>query len=197
MIAGGLKLPQDYGVLVADVVPGGPADKAGLKIRDIISSLENKPIEFAREFEMVFYRRQKGDEISIKVVREGREIPEDIVMEVAEQEDGDDALANSVSPETNLIARLSILCIEVDAKIIKLLPDLRQPDGIIVAAKSAAGQGRYIDIEAGDVIHAMNDMPVGSLESFRTSITNLKAGDPVVFSIERSGVFRYLAFEIE
>ncbi len=197
LIAAGLKLPQDYGVLVADVAPGGPADKAGLKPRDIISSLENKPIEFARDFELVFYRRQKGDEISLKVVRAGRELPEAIVIEVAEQEDEDDALADSVKPETNLITRLGILCIELDARIAKLLPDLRQPDGIIVAAKSPAGQGRYVDLEAGDVIHSLNDTPVGSLESFRTNIANFKTGDPVVLSIERSGVFRYLAFEIE
>ena len=197
LIAAGLKLPQDYGVLVADVAPGGPADKAGLKTRDIISSLENKPIEFARDFELVFYRRQKGDEISLKVVREGRELPEAIVIEVAEQEDEDDALADSVKPETNLINRLGILCIELDARIAKLLPDLRQPDGIIVAAKSPAGQGRYVDLAAGDVIHAMNDSPVGPLESFRTNIANFKTGDAVVLSIERAGVFRYLAFEIE
>ena len=197
LIAASLKLPQDYGVLVADVLPGGPADTAGIKTRDIISSLENKPIEYARDFEMVFYRRQKGDEISVKVVREGRELPEAIVIEVSEQADEDDALAESVKPETNLIARLGILCIELDAKILKLLPDLRQPDGIIVAARSPAGQGRYVDLEAGDVIHTMNDMPVGSLESFRTNIENFKAGDPVVLFIERSGVFRYLAFEIE
>jgi len=197
LIAGALKLPQDYGVLVSDVLPDGPADKAGLKSRDIISSLENKPIEFARDFDLVFYRRQKGDEISLKVVREGHELPEAIVIEVSEQEDDDDALADSVKPETNLISRLGILCIELDAKIGKLLPDLRQADGIIVAAKSPAGQGRYIDLEAGDVIHALNDEPVGTLEAFRTKVANFKTGDAVVLTIERSGVFRYLAFEIE
>ena len=197
LIATGLKLPQDYGVLVSDVAPDGPAGKAGLKTRDIISSLDNKPIEFARDFELVFYRRQKGDEISVKVVREGRELPEAIVIEVAEQEGDDDALADSVKPETNLISRLGILCIEIDARIAKLLPDLRQADGVIVAAKSPAGQGRYVDLAVGDVIHSINNIPVSSLESFRTNIANFKSGDPVVLYIERAGVFRYLAFEIE
>jgi serine protease Do len=196
-LAAGLKLPQDYGVFVADVTPGGPADKAGIKPRDIISALDAKPIEFAREFELVFYRRQKGDQISVKIVREGRELPEAIVIEVAEPEDEGDALAESVKPETNLIPRLGILCVEIDPKIAKLLPDLREPGGIIVAAKSPAGQGRYIDFEAGDVIHAMNDVPVGSLESFRDNVNNLKAGDPVVLSIERNGTLRYISFEIE
>jgi serine protease Do len=197
ILAAGLNLPQDYGVIVTDVTPGGPADKAGIKTRDIISALDTKPIEFAREFELVFYRRQKGDQISVKIVREGRALPEAIVIEVAEPEDEGDALADSVKPETNLIPRLGILCVEIDAQIAKLLPDLRQPEGIIVAAKSPAGQGRYIDFEAGDVIHAMNDVPVGSLESFRDNVNKFKAGDPVVLLIERNGAFRYIAFEIE
>src|SRR6185369_3740252 len=197
VLSAGLKLPQDYGVLVADVMPGSPAATAGLKPRDIITALDTKPIEFAREFELVFFRRQKGDEISVNVVRDGHELPEAIVMEVSEQSDEDDALADSVKPETNLISRLGILCIEVDAKIAKLLPDLRKDDGIIVAAKSPAGQGRYIDLEAGDVIHQMNDTPVGSLESFRENVAHFKAGEPVVLLIERSGTYRYIAFEIE
>jgi S1-C subfamily serine protease len=120
------------------------------------------------------------------------------VVEVAEQEgEVDNALADSVKPENNLVPRLGILCIEIDTKLAKAIPDLRQPDGLIVAAKSPEGQGRYIDLQAGDVIHTMNNQPVGSLETFRTVIDGLKTGEPVALLIERSATFRYIAFEIE
>jgi len=146
---------------------------------------------------LTFYRRQKGDKISVKVLRAGKELPEPIVIEVAEEEEGEDALADAVKPENNLVPRLGILCIEIDEKIAKILPDLRQPDGLIVAAKSPDGQGRYIDLESGDVIHTLNDQPVGALETFRTIIGGMKVGEPVALLIERNGVFRYIAFEIE
>jgi S1-C subfamily serine protease len=74
---------------------------------------------------------------------------------------------------------------------------LRQPDGIIVAAKSPEGQGRYIDLQPGDVIHALNNQPVGSLEIFRTVIDGLKTAEAVALLVERSGTFRFVAFEIE
>jgi len=74
---------------------------------------------------------------------------------------------------------------------------LRQPEGLIVAAKSPDGQGRYIDLKSGDVIHTLNDQPVGSLETFRTIIAGLKTGEPVALLVERNGVFRYISFEIE
>ena len=198
VMAAGLQLPRPTGAVVTDVEPGSPAESAGLKARDIVLSLDNRPVEYARDFELAFYRRVKGDHVSVKVLRDGQDLPKPIVIEVAEQEgEVDNALADSVKPENNLVPRLGILCIEIDTKLAKALPDLRQPDGLIVAAKLPEGQGRYIDLQAGDVIHTMNNQPIGSLETFRTVIDGLKAGEPVALLIERSGTFRYIAFEIE
>jgi serine protease Do len=198
VMAAGLKLPRPTGAIVSDVETGSPAEKAGLRPRDIILSLDNRPVEYARDFELAFYRRLKGDNVSIKVLRDGKELAKPISIEVAEQEaEADDALADAVKPEKNLIPRLGILCIEIDAKMAKILPDLRQADGLIVAAKSPEGQGRYIDLQPGDVIHTLNNQPVGSLETFRTVIDGLKTAEPVALLVERSGTFRYVAFEIE
>jgi serine protease Do len=198
VMAAGLSLPRPTGAIVSDVETGSPAEKAGLKPRDIILALDNRPVGFARDFDLVFYRRVKGDHISIKILRDGKELPKPITVEVSEQEgDVDNALADSVRPENSLVPRLGILCIEIDAKVAKMIPDLRQPDGLIVAAKSPEGQGRYIDLQAGDVIHTMNNQPVGSLETFRTIIDGLKAAEPVALLVERGGTFRYVAFEIE
>jgi len=195
VLAAALKLARNSGVIVTDVSPGGTAETGGLKPRDIILSLDGRSMEHARDFELTFYRRQKGDKVSVKVLREGKEIAQPIAVDVIEADE--DPLVDSVKPENNLVPRLGILCIEIDSRIAKLLPALRQPDGLIVAAKSPDGQGRYIDLESADVIHTLNDQPVGSLETFRTIIAGLKAGEPVALLIERGGVFRYIAFEIE
>ena len=52
LLATGLKLPQDWGVLVSDVAPDGPADKSGLQPADIILSLDGKSMENARQLEV-------------------------------------------------------------------------------------------------------------------------------------------------
>ena len=198
VMAAGLKLARPTGVLVSDVEPGSPAEEAGVKPQDIVLAIDNRRIEYARDFELIFFRRQKGDTISVRVLRDGKTLPNPISVKVAEKEaDEDDALADSVKPEQNLVPRLGILCIELDDKMAKLAPDLRQRDGLIVAAKSPDGQGKYIDIEVGDVIHTMNNQPVGSLETFRTVIDGLKTGEPVVLLIERNATLRYIGFEIE
>jgi serine protease Do len=197
-MAAGLQLTRPTGAIVSDVESGSPAESAGLKRRDIVLSLDSKLVDYARDFELAFYRRVKGDHVSIKVLRDGKELPKPIVVEVSEQEgEVENALVDSLKPDKSLVPRLGILCIEIDAKVAKLVPDLRQPDGLIVAAKSPEGQGRYIDLQPGDVIHSLNNQPVGSLETFRTVIDGLKTAEPVALLVERSGTFRYVAFEIE
>ena len=53
-LAAGLGLPQDYGVIVSDVAPGGPAEGAGLKVEDIILTLNGKPVINVPQFDAAF-----------------------------------------------------------------------------------------------------------------------------------------------
>jgi S1-C subfamily serine protease len=68
---------------------------------------------------------------------------------------------------------------------------------LIVAGKTAGGQSQFLDLQAGDIIDAVNNSPVALLDTFRSTLGELKAGDPVVLQIEREGRFQYLAFELD
>ncbi len=197
MLASGLKLPRHAGVMVTDVLPDGPAGQAGLKPKDIILALDGRRIEYARDFELVFYRRQKGDTITVRVLRDGVELPKPLRIQVDEEEDMGDQIAGNVNVENNLVPRLGILCVEIDERLAKMVSDLRQASGLVVAAKAPEGQGRYLDLQPGDVIHGMNDDEVRSLEAFRKNVLALKTGDPVALLIERNGTLRYITFEME
>ena len=50
-MAAGLGLPQDYGVIVSDVTPKGPADNAGLKVQDVILTLDGAPVINVPQFD--------------------------------------------------------------------------------------------------------------------------------------------------
>jgi serine protease Do len=158
VLAKGLGLPVQGGVVVADVEPEGPAERAGLKRKDIILSLNGNEVDTARRFDADINRREGGEKIELLVQRDDERLPIGVVVE--EQAAPWDPLADMVSPQKNLVPRLGILCIEIDTRVQQLLPDLRSPYGLIVAAKSPDGQAQFIDLQPGDVIHAINNLPV-------------------------------------
>jgi len=194
-MAKGLSLTTEEGVVVADVEPEGPADLAGLKRRDVVLSLNGNSIEAARQFDDDVNRRRQGEKIRLEIQRGVTRIM--LTVEVQEHAAPWDPLADMVSLERNLVPRLGILCIEIDQRVASLLPDLRRQYGLIVAAKSPEGQAQFIDLRPGDIIHAVNNLQVSSLEIFRGMIGEFHRGDAVVLQIERDGRFQFIAFEIE
>ena len=196
IMARGLSLPAEHGVVVADVDPGGPGENAGVKRRDIVLSLNGHAIDSSRQFRNDIYRRQGGEKITLAIERGPDRLT--IPVEVKEQSAPTDPLAALIaSPEKNLVPRLGILCLQIDKEVAQLMPDLRRSYGIIVAAKAPQGQTQMIDLQPGDIIHAVNNLPMAVLSTFQETIENFKRGDAVVLQIERDGRLQYVAFEIE
>ncbi len=90
-MAKGLGLSQDWGVVAADVTPDGPAENVGIKIRDIILSLNGRLIEDAPQIETAIYRLKLTKAVAVRVLRDGKQL--DFTVPVIER-DGD----HSVSP---------------------------------------------------------------------------------------------------
>jgi len=195
LLADGLHLPQDWGVLVADVAPDGSADKAGLQPADIILSLDGKPMENARQLEVNLYRFPVGEKVSLEVLRGKDRLTMDVP--VTAQDDDPQRFADLVNPEKDLIPKLGILGVEIDKRLAPLLPDLRKQYGIVVAARAAEAEGLDVDLRPGDVIYAINNEPTATLASLTTALAQAKSGDAVVLQVERQGQLMYVAFEME
>src|SRR6266851_9126444 len=179
-LAAGLNLGRDWGVIVGDVAPEGPADEAGLKVGDVVVALNEKPIENARQLEVNLYRRPVGEKVKIEVLRDGQKL--NFEVEVIERHDDPLRFADLVNPEHNVIARLGILGIEIDKQIAPMLPDLRIQYGVVVAAR-AAGSPYSTALDPGDIIHAVNGTPVTSVAALREVLDKLKSNDPIVLQI--------------
>ena len=195
LLAAGLGLPQDWGVLVADATPDGAADKSGLKPGDIVLSLDGKPMENARQLEVGLWRFLVGEKVNLEVLRGADRLTMDVP--VTAQDDDPQRFADMVNPEKNLIPKLGILGVEIDRKLAPMLPDLRKQYGVVVAARAAGAEGLEVDLRPGDVIYAINNEPTSTVASLTTALGQLKTGDAVVLQVERDGQLMYVAFEME
>jgi serine protease Do len=195
-MAAALGLPQDWGVILGDVVPGGPAARAGLEVGDLVLSLDGKTMENGRQLRVNLYGRGIGDEVRLAILRNGRTLTARVP--VVQQSDDPGRLSEFVTPREHLIPRLGILAINLDARIAELLPPLRQETGVVVAAASLEApmspQGRF---QPGDVIYEVNRKPVRSLDDLRNAIAAIKPGEAIAVHLERFEQLMYVAFTIE
>ncbi len=66
-----LKLKEERGAIVMKVVEGSPAEKAGLRENDVITSFNNRPVESVRELQRLLGETPEGRSVPIEVFRDG------------------------------------------------------------------------------------------------------------------------------
>jgi len=192
-LAAGLGLPRDWGVVLADVEPGGPAQRAGLRIGDVVSKLDEKTIENARQLEVNVYQREPGRTLALEVLR--TRAPMLFRVEAVERKDDPGRFTLRVDPEKDRIAELGILGLDLSDEILALLPELRARAGVVVASASADARPSADPLEPGDVIYSLNNRGVASLVQIREALAGLAAATPIVLQVERAGVLRYVVVE--
>jgi serine protease Do len=191
-MAAALGLGQDYGVIISDTTPGSPAETAGLKGGDVLTSVDGQPAENVPTVSYNFLLRDSGEKVHVEVLRGTQKLAFDVPVQ-EEKHDIDSVLALA-TPDQNLVPEIGILGVEIDKRLAPLVPDLRHEYGIIVAARTS-GAAHDVPVLPGDVIVSMNDVPTMTLDYLRTALKRLGPADPVVLQVEREGKLMFLSFD--
>jgi serine protease Do len=169
------------GVLVQEVQPGGPAEKAGLKAGDIITTVDGRSIKDGDDLVNEIAGRRPGSTIRLGYVREGK--PMDTTVTIGDRDKVFAEITNA-EPETSQEG-------EGDAGEAKLGLVVRDAPPALTAKIHASGvlvdsvrTGSFADlqgVEPGLVITRVNKLPTATKEQFDAVVGKLKTGDDVVF----------------
>src|SRR4029077_20820206 len=110
-----------------------------------------------------------------------------VLVPVVDRPDDPARLADMVTPERNVVARLGILGLDLDEPLLRMLGPLRSRAGVVVAAASPDAGALQDPLRPGDVIYTLNEQSVTGVESLRGLLAAVKVGDPVVLHVERAG----------
>jgi serine protease Do len=192
-LARGLQLPLDRGVIVSDVYPDGPADKAGMKVEDIVIAMNGKPMENARQLNVNLYNQLVKQKVTLEVMRDGKRMT--ITVPVIERDDDPLRFMDFVDPAKHLVPKLGILAIPITPEISQMVEDLRFEHGLIVAARSS--EAAFNGLKTGDVIYFVNRVPITSVKALEEELETVKAGDSAILQIQRGDRMMFLSVDLE
>jgi serine protease Do len=195
VLAEGLGLSRNWGVLISDIAGDGPAARSGLQIGDIVVALNDKPMENARQFTVNIYQYAIGDFVRLDLLRDGQSLR--LESEVVDRPNDPSRFAIHVTPDRNLVRRLGILGLNLDREMARLLPPLRRDQGVVVGARSQEALLWERGFVPGDVIYSVNQIEIASLDDLRAAVAGLKNGDAIVAQVERNSMLTYIAFRVE
>ena len=185
-IAESLGMERGYGALVANVSKDGPADKAGVKVGDVIVEFDGKEVKDSAELPIIVARTPVDKKVRMKVLRDKKEV----ALSVAVGELKDEEVVASV-PEKG----------ELGLTVQKLTPQLAEnlgldkTDGVVVTAVEPGSAADEAGIRRGDVIVEVDRKPVRGVEEYRKAIAGSRKGRGLLFLVRRGESTLFLALK--
>jgi Do/DeqQ family serine protease len=183
-IASGLGLARPAGLVVKDVYPKGPGEKAGFKRNDVIVGLRDLPIDNEASLRFRLATLSVGDTVPVKVIRGGKEITLEVpLMAPPEDPPRDRSLLDGRQPLSGATV------VNMSPAIADELGLIEWKDGVaVIEVTPGSYAGRFL--RPGDMVTAVNGQPLKSVADLRTRI----ASGVSSVSISREGLVSTIQF---
>jgi len=172
-------IPESKGVLITEIFPGDPADKAGIEPKDVIVAVNGNNVENSRDLTRTIAGFGVGDTVKIKVLRNGK--PKTFKAKIAKRED------TKVYARKNQKEQLDTLGIRVA----DLTPELarryniKEGEGVIVRGVASDSKAEEAGLKVGDIIKEINHQTIGSAGDFSKAIDSIQNGEAINMFIRR------------
>jgi serine protease Do len=173
-------LKSNSGALVASVVPGDPADRAGIQPKDIITQVDGKKITTSRDLTALAAKLNVGDTARVTVLRDGHSKTLNVKV-------GKRPLTMAAISENQQQEKEG----EYGFEVTQLTPQVAQrynieeTAGVIVVNVDPNSKAQAAGIEQGDLIIEVNHKNVASVKDFKNLIDHHKKGEGINLLVKR------------
>ncbi len=179
-LADGLGLRRPGGALVNDVYPQGPADRAGLRAGDVVIALDGRDVTDSGALRYRVATRAPGEQVTVRIVRNGRVSDLDVVMEPPAEDPPADV--------TDLQGRNPL----AGSRVANLSPALAIQEGfdelsrgVVILGTARGSPADQLGVRRGDVVVQVNGQSIGTVDTLEQGLSNPQRGWEL--SIRRKG----------
>jgi serine protease Do len=182
-LSGSVTRMYGNGVIVKQVEPGGPADKAGIKSRDIINTVDGRGLKDGDDLVNEIANRRPGSSIRLGILRDDK--PMDVTVTIGDrdkiftdkkdqaEDNGPDDKGDAGETKLGLVVR--------DAT--PAIVDKTQQHGVVIQSVRSGSFADLQQLQPGLMIVRINKKPTANREEFNAIVSKLKQGDDVVFEV--------------
>jgi serine protease Do len=189
--ADALDLPSTEGVLVRNVEPGTPAEKAGLEMGDVITGFNGKKVINGQELMIMVAAKDPGDEVTLDIVRKGRSLTKNLTLTDREM-----FVSRPGEPSPPEEKKEEWLGLQVTTSTRDLAGqyNVRFKPGVIVVQVDPGSAAEEGGLRTGDVIVKVDDREIEDSDGYRRAVNALKdTKKAVLFLVYRNGEPLFIA----
>ncbi|MFC8753152.1 DegQ family serine endoprotease [Pseudomonas oryzihabitans] len=184
-------LDRPAGALVAQTLDDGPAAKSGIKVGDVILSVNGQKIEESADLPHLIGNLKPGAKADMEIIREGKR--QNLSVTVGDMPKDDQAASGGERGSDRASNRLGIAVANLTAEQKKTL-DIQ--GGVVINKLSGDGPAAAIGLRPGDVITHLNNQPIESAAAFEKITSALPAGRSISMRVVREGRASFITFKL-
>jgi serine protease Do len=186
------ELGAPYGMVIMDITPGSPADKAGLKPGDVITQVNGRPVHSGSDLVDPIAQTPIGQSVHINFVHDKQ--TKQATLTVADRSKLFPQSTQNTDEQPEADDEAGQLGAHVEEFTPEIARKLSMPkvSGVIVTEVDPASFAEDLGFQRRDVITEVNHTPINSMADYRREIAKLKPGQDVLFKVARPGDDRAL-----
>lgn len=185
-------LDKPRGALVTLVQKGGPADKGGLKAKDIITRFDDKVVKTSSDLPRIVGATKPGSNVSVHVWRNGSVKKMMVQVDEFPSDEKDASLENKKNKESNVYNRIGLSLRELTDNEKK---ELEINSGLLVQGIQQ-GIASSIGMRPNDIILGINNQDVTTVVQFNQLLKKIKKGRSIALLIRRGKTTYFITMKI-
>jgi serine protease Do len=166
------------------VLKEGPAERAGLKVGDVIVDFDGQEIKDSSDLPAIVARTRPGKQVNVKVLRDKKETNIPVAITELKEEE----VVASAKEKGDLGLTVQKVTPEMADNL-----QLGRATGVVITAVEPGSAAEEAGLQQGDVIVEVDRKPVRDIPDFRKAVSGAKKGQRILFLVRREGNSLFVA----